>query len=225
MCRYAGHLRRQEIPWGTVVEPIVMDVHLPPGVAGPDPLDFDVRCYLVTTANGVALVDVGMAGSHDAIGAALMRVGAEWNDITDVFLTHSHPDHVGGLADIVASAGGATIWVGDGDRSAIPFDGEMRSLVEGGTAKGLRTVQTPGHTPGHCSFVLEAESILFAGDIVGSMAGSLSRGPAAFTADAEQAEKSLQRVAGLEFDRVLFGHGAEIPDPLGELRRLLRDPT
>ena len=202
----------------------MIDVHLPAGMAGPDPLDFDVRCFLVAHADGVALVDVGMAGSHDPIGAGLARLGAAWTDITDVFLTHSHPDHVGGLAAIVASAGRATIWVGDGDRPAIPFDGEMRSLVEGATARGLRALHTPGHTPGHCSLALESESILFAGDIVGSMAGFLSRGPAPFTADAEQAEKTLRRVAALEFDRVLFGHGAEIPDPLGALRTLVRHP-
>ncbi len=200
----------------------MVDVHLPAGIAGPEPLDFDVRCFLVTDANRVVLVDVGMAGSHEAIGAGLARVGAGWDDITDVVLTHSHPDHAGGLADVMASAGRAAIWVGDGDRHAIPFDGKMQSLVEGGTVQGLRALHTPGHTPGHCSLVLEGESILFAGDIVGSMAGSLSRGPAPFTADADEAERSLRRVAALEFDRVLFGHGAEIPDPLDELRNLLR---
>jgi glyoxylase-like metal-dependent hydrolase (beta-lactamase superfamily II) len=97
----------------------------------------------------------------------------------------------------------------------------MRSLVEGGTVRGLRILHTPGHTPGHCSVALEGESILFAGDIVGSTAGSLSRGPAPFTADAAQAENSLQRVAAMEFDRMLFGHGAEVSDPLGALRNLL----
>jgi glyoxylase-like metal-dependent hydrolase (beta-lactamase superfamily II) len=199
-----------------------MDVHLPAGAAGPEPLDFDVRCFLVSHANGVALVDVGMEGSHDAIGAGLARIGARWDDITDVVLTHSHPDHVGGLADVMANAGRSTVWVGDGDQSAIPYDGEMKSLVEGGMARGFYALHTPGHTPGHCSLVLEEESILFAGDVVGSMAGSLSRGPAAFTANPEQAEKSLQRVAALEFDRLLFGHGAEIADPLGELRSFLR---
>ncbi len=205
-----------------MVVPIVMDVHLPAGVAGPEPLDFDVRCFLVTHASGVALVDVGMAGSHEAIGAGLTRVGASWGDITDIVLTHGHPDHVGGLADVVASAGRPTVWAGEGDRSVIPFDGEMATLAEGGLTRGLRALHTPGHTPGHCSLVLEEESILFAGDIVGSVAGLLSRGPTSFTADAEQAERSLQRVAGLAFDRVLFGHGAEIPDPVGQLRSFLR---
>ena len=88
-------------------------------------------------------------------------------------------------------------------------------------AGGLRTLHTPGHTPGHCSLVLECESILFAGDIVGTMAGSLSRGPAPFTADAEQAEKSLRRVAALEFDRVLVGGPTGLALILGQFLRAI----
>ncbi len=57
-----------------------------------------------------------------------------------------------------------------------------------------------------------------AGDRLGS---SLSRGLAPFTADAEQAEKSLRRIAELQFDRVLFGHGGEIANPAEALRSLL----
>lgn len=54
------------------------------------------------------------------------------------------------------------------------------------------------------------------------MAGALSRGPAAFTVDVEQAEQSLHRVATVQCDRVLFSHGGEIPDPFEALRNLLR---
>lgn len=208
----------------TVVEPIVMDVHLPAGVAGPDPFDFDVRCYVVTHAGGVALIDTGMAGSHDPIEAALTRVGAGWDDISDVVLTHSHADHVGGLRDVAVSARRATIWIGDGERAEIPFDGEMHSLVDGARVGGLHGLHTPGHTVDHFSFLLESESILFTGDIVGSIEGLLTRGPAPFTADAARAETSLQRVAALDFDRVFFGHGAEVPDPLAALRAFLRRP-
>jgi glyoxylase-like metal-dependent hydrolase (beta-lactamase superfamily II) len=203
------------------VDPVVMDVHLPPGVAGPEPLDFDVRCFLVVHASGVVLVDAGMAGSLDAIRAGLERVGARWDDITDVVLTHGHEDHVGGLADVIANSNRAVVWAGIGDHSAIAFEGELRSLVEGGAVRDLRVLQTPGHTPGHCSLVLEEEAILFAGDIAGSMAGRLTRGPAPFIAHPEEAERSLRRVAGLDFDRILFGHGAEIQDPVSELRSLL----
>lgn len=198
-----------------------MDVHLPPGIAGPEPLDFDVRCFLVVHASGVVLVDTGMVGSQDAIRAGLDRVGAGWDDITDVVLTHGHEDHVGGLADVMASTNRPAVWACVADHQAIPYEGELRSLVDGGMVRDLRVLHTPGHTPGHCSLVLEGKSILFAGDIVGTIAGSLTRGPEPFIADAEEAERSLRRVAGVEFGRVLFGHGAEIENPVHELRSLL----
>ena len=207
------------------VESIVMDVQLPGGVAGPDPLDFDVRCFLVSHASGVVLIDTLLPGSKDPIASALARIGATWHDITDVVLTHNHPDHIGGLAEVLARTDGAAVWVGAEDQPRVPFDGQLRRLVDGERVRDLRVLRTPGHTPGHSSFVHEIDSILFAGDAVGSIAGTLSRGPAAFTADTDLADQSLHRIASLECDRVMFSHGGEIPDPMRALRNLLGDTT
>jgi glyoxylase-like metal-dependent hydrolase (beta-lactamase superfamily II) len=69
--------------------------------------------------------------------------------------------------------------------------------------------------------VHEEARTLFTGDAVGSMAGALSRGPSAFTADAERAEHSLGRLAALAGDRMLFSHGDEVPAPFEELRSLV----
>jgi glyoxylase-like metal-dependent hydrolase (beta-lactamase superfamily II) len=63
--------------------------------------------------------------------------------------------------------------------------------------------------------------MLFVGDAVGTAGGVMSRPPEQFTADAARAEESLLRLSLLEPDRMLFSHGPEIPDPVGELRRLL----
>lgn len=204
------------------VESVVMDVHLPAGVAGPDPLSFDVRCFLVAHATGVVLVDTCLPGSHDLIARALGRIGAGWSDITDIVLTHGHGDHIGGLPDVTSRAVGATVWAGAEDQALIPFAGRLQTLAEGGRVRELHVLKTPGHTPGHCSLVQEDASLLFAGDLVGTMSGTLTRPPAAFTADAELAERTLQRVAELQYDRVLFSHGSEISNALEALRQLLR---
>ena len=203
------------------IEPIVMDVHLPAGIAGPAPLDFDVRCFLVAHATGIVVIDAGMAGSQDAIMAGLERMGAGWGDVTDVVLTHAHEDHSGGLAGVIAKAPHSDVWAGIADHAAIASDRALRPLIDDARVRDLRVMETPGHTPGHCSLVLDEASIVFAGDVAGSMGGVLSRGPAPFTADADEAEPSLGRIADLQSDRVLFGHGNEVDDPIRALRDLL----
>jgi glyoxylase-like metal-dependent hydrolase (beta-lactamase superfamily II) len=198
-----------------------MNVHLPAGVAGPDPLDFDTRCFLVAHDAGVVLIDTCLAGSADLIAGGLDRIDARWHDITDVVLTHNHPDHAGGLAEVTARAGTAAVWAGAADQADVPLDGQLLKLTDGTTVRGLRVLETPGHTAGHCSLLHEDASTLFAGDVAGTMAGTLTRGPAAFTADPERAERSLWSLATLSVDRVLFSHGDEIPDPITAIRSLL----
>jgi glyoxylase-like metal-dependent hydrolase (beta-lactamase superfamily II) len=113
-------------------------------------------------------------------------------------------------------APGATLW-------GNPADGYGRAvspLVEGDSVRGLRVLQTPGHTPGHISLVTEDSGVLLVGDAFGSQDGRLVRPPARFTADAAEAERSLRRIAGLTPTRMLLAHGAEV-DQIATLNQLL----
>ena len=67
---------------------------------------------------------------------------------------------------------------------------------------------TPGHTPGHCCFLLEEEGILFSGDQL--FAGSIGRTDLP-GGDFDQLVVSMrERVLDLPDDvRVLPGHGPE----------------
>lgn len=207
------------------IEPVIMDVKLPAGVAGPAPLDFDVRCFLVPHAAGLVLIDAGMPGSADLIGAALKRLDAGWEDISDIVLTHNHIDHVGGLQAVVAAAPTAVIWAGAEDHPGIPVQQDLRSLSEGTDVRGLRAVETPGHTAGHRSLLHEGRSVLFPGDAAGSDGSVAIRPPAVFTHDAGAAEASLSRLAGLRTDRVLFSHGPELARPREALQALIQGPS
>jgi glyoxylase-like metal-dependent hydrolase (beta-lactamase superfamily II) len=202
------------------VEPVIQELHIPAGLAGPVELTMDVRCFLVPHNGGLLLIDTGLNGKADAIGAALDRVGAAWSDITDVVLTHWHPDHVGGLGEVVERSPSAAVWAGAADVSQIPSAVPLRPLVEGDRVRDMQIVQTPGHTAGHIG-LLHDDGMLFVGDAVGTAGGVMSRPPEQFTADPARAEESLLRLSLLEPDRMLFSHGPEIPDPVGELRRLL----
>jgi glyoxylase-like metal-dependent hydrolase (beta-lactamase superfamily II) len=185
------------------IRPVVFDLYLPGGLAGPDPVDLDVRCFLITHGSGIALLDTGLPGSTPAIGNALIELGASWADVTDILLSHDHPDHIGSLSEVTANAPQAIVW-GNPPLSA-------NALNDGDVVRGLSVLATPGHTEGHVS-LLDGDGALFVGDIVGNQNGRLTRAPAPFTADAAQAERSLHRITQIGFDRLLTAHGPELPD-------------
>lgn len=75
-----------------------------------------------------------------------------------------------------------------------------------------QVVFTPGHTFGHCSFHLPERGVLIAGDAIVTLDPYTNRpGPClvarAATADSERALASLDRIAAVDADTVLTGHG------------------
>lgn len=189
---------------------------IPAGVLGPDPVVIDVRAFLVPHPTGLVLVDTGMDPSGSSLDAALAAVGARWSDVTDVVISHHHPDHTGALDHVRELAPRATV-------HAHPLDEVPRTtpLLDGGRVGSLRAFATPGHTPGHLSLVDDDRGVLLASDCLGVVDGQLRRAPEMFTADADQAERSLHRLLELRGARLLPSHGPELVDPWDALERLL----
>lgn len=96
------------------------------------------------------------------IRAALDAKG--WR-LTDILITHKHPDHVGGLRELKGEYG-ATVFGPKAEAAQIP--GLDTPLEEGDVARvgpwGFETIATPGHTKGHVVFFEPGEKWLFAGD-------------------------------------------------------------
>ncbi|QBK29217.1 hydroxyacylglutathione hydrolase [Roseitalea porphyridii] len=131
---------------------------------------------------------------------ALGRRG--WS-LTDILVTHKHPDHVEGLAPL-KKAHGCTIAGPKAEADAIGMLDEH--LVEGAEyaagAMVFKVIETPGHTLGQINFHCPAAKALFAGDTLFSLGcGRLFEGSAA------DMFASLEKLKRLPGDTLLYcGH-------------------
>ena len=195
------------------------DIHLPADVLGPSPVTFDVHAFVVRRDADVVLVDT-LAGPHhiDLIEAALAAADADFSAVRYIVLTHHHPDHTGGLAEIARRAPQAQIVCGAGDLAAIAGSTGVRvdAIGPADTVMGLEVIDTPGHTPGHICLFDAASSTMLLGDLAGNR-GGLERAPASFTADPVQYEFTLRSLAERQFTRALPSHGDAIPDDASSL--------
>jgi glyoxylase-like metal-dependent hydrolase (beta-lactamase superfamily II) len=77
-----------------------------------------MQVFLIALPDGVTLIDAGFSGTMALIEGALASLGRRPQDIHDVLLTHCHPDHVAGLAEI-ERATGARAWAHPADAELI----------------------------------------------------------------------------------------------------------
>lgn len=200
--------------------------------------------YAARAGQHVVLFDAGADPAGRGIDVALEALRATRRDVTDVFLTHSHPDHVAGVAGL----GGAKVHLGEADVPAAegrvppdklavrliakaasvppagvnqPLDGVVTVDVGGG--KIVKALPVPGHTPG--SYVFLYDGVLFVGDTMMFKQGRLDRGPSLFDSDGDRLKASVRglksQLAGAEIAAVCAGHGGCTPLGLG--RTLLDD--
>ena len=74
-------------------------------------------------------------------------------------------------------------------------------------AGGIQVIHTPGHTAGHIALWVRADNLVIAGDICANIFGlALS----VVYEDTDIGLQSLRKVAALDFDKAVFGHGGPI---------------
>lgn len=167
--------------------------------------------YLLGTGRSRLLIDTGQ-GVPSWLAALRRTLAAENATVTSALLTHWHPDHVGGVADLLSACPDAQVYKHTPDRGQLPIVDGQRFVVEGAT---LTAVYTPGHTADHVVFLLGEEGAMFTGDNV------LGHGTGVFE-DLGVYLKSLERMAGL-FEGVAYpGHGEVVQDGPGRTREYIR---
>jgi glyoxylase-like metal-dependent hydrolase (beta-lactamase superfamily II) len=169
-----------------------------------------VSAYVLARGAEIAIVDTGRGGSAPMIETALTTLGASWDNVNNVILTHLHGDHVGSLPEVLDLATSAVAYAGRADVDGISAPREIEALDDGDEVFGMQVIATPGHTPGHIAVFDPTAGFLVAGDALNESGGMVLGPNPSFSSDIAQANASVQRLADRGYETVVFGHGNPI---------------
>jgi hydroxyacylglutathione hydrolase len=194
--------------------------------------------YAARAGTHVILFDAGADPGAHGIDDVLSTLHAGRGDVSDLFVTHAHPDHLagaGGLGNAKVHLGEPDVPVAEGhappDKLVVRLIAKAQGIppvtvsapltgmaaIDVGDGKVVKALPAPGHTPG--SYVFLYDGVLFVGDTMTFKQGRLDRGPSLFDSDSEQLKASVRnlksQLAGADIDAVCAGHGGCTPNGLG----------
>ena len=191
-----------------------------------DKLHLSLQPLLVQTVNGALLFDTG-AGSNFGPNAGqllanLAAAGIDPKSVTDIFISHVHGDHVGGLVDANGALNfpNAKIHISKAEWKFLQGLGAEKAknlgvsnydaLVAGMKPKvdafapgvelvkgTVKAVDIKGHTPGHSGYLITQgpESLLYVGDAMHHSVISVQKPDWPMNFDSDQATGAKSRAA------------------------------
>jgi len=184
----------------------------------------DSNITFIQSGDHHILVDTGTGMNYATLDKNLQNIGSSLSSITDIVLTHSHIDHIGGVIPIVESQNpkihlhkAEAEPINNGDMSQTlsdtfgvdlpPFT--IEGILEEGTILDfgdikMKVYHTPGHSLGSICLMIQDTGILITGDTL-FPGGSFGRTDFP-TGSNRSLVDSLKRISEMTFEVGLPGH-------------------
>jgi glyoxylase-like metal-dependent hydrolase (beta-lactamase superfamily II) len=157
-----------------------------------DWIRLDIDALLVKMPEHVVLFDTGLGvGAKGVLLQSLRKAGVQPSQVTDVFITHAHFDHMGGLLNAQGGLNfpNATVRMSANEWSSAQKSEEIKATVDAIRPKvktfvpgkavlpGVTPLAVYGHTPGHANYQIESKGkrLRDIGDLAHSSIISLGR--------------------------------------------------
>lgn len=190
-----------------------------------------MSCFLLNTAGKNILLDAGLGAPFSQLIPKLNELGVSPDSLQLIYLTHLHPDHIGGLlsdgkavfphAHVYINRVEAEAWQAmEGDNSNLAkavmeaYTERLHLFEAGDTLEGgVKTIAAYGHTPGHTVF--QKDSILVIADLIHGAALQLSHPEYCprYDMDADAARESRIRILKYARENNLTMYGMHLPAP------------
>lgn len=154
------------------------------------PLETSVNAYLINTGDKLVLIDSGAGNFYGAargkLRTSLLASGYLPEQVDEIYITHMHTDHIGGLlngdqaafpnAVVRVDQRDADSWLSQANLEQAPANAQatyrnamaaLKPYIQAGKFRtfdgdtqllpGIKAVAAPGHTPGHSIYRIESQ--------------------------------------------------------------------
>lgn len=176
---------------------------------------------MVALERGLAVVDPGSPYPEEqaALERLLDEYAAEGLAPREIWITHAHRDHVGGVARLRARYGIPVRAHPDAAARLPPGAGPVEPLADGDLlGERWRVLHTPGHAHGHLAFRDERSGAVLAGDLVSTLSTIVVDPP---EGDMAVYLASLERLRSFAPRTLYPAHGVPAPDGVRTLEQYL----
>jgi len=188
----------------------------------------------------LTLIDAGLRGSGRLLARYVEGHGRTLDELAKIICTHGHPDHAGGVRELASGDIDVLMHPADFEGLQVDIRGALRHPTRGRlfaaltptpvrssplsdgdvlpVGGGLHVIHTPGHTPGSVCLYAPRDRLLFVGDVLQRRrSGEVIFASSLYSDDIAASRASVERLAGLDVDMIVFSHYPPVREGAAEI--------